>query len=80
MICLITFICGALYEITSVHWLFATEKMRPIKAAFWSMLQALVMLTGIGESIKDVKVAACFVIGYSLGSAIGVQMEKRSKL
>lgn len=74
---LITFVCGALYEITSVYWVISTEKLNPVKAAFWSFLQALVMLTGIGESIKDFKNGACFVVGYSLGSAVGILIEKR---
>lgn len=77
MIYLVTFVCGALYEITSVYWVISTEKLRPLHAAFWSFLQALVMLTGIGESIKDIKVGIAFVFGYSIGSAVGILIEKR---
>lgn len=74
---LITFICGMIYEITSVYWVISTEKLRPFKAAFWSMVQALVMLTGVSESIKEPKVGVCYAVGYSLGSAIGIMIEKR---
>jgi hypothetical protein len=76
MIFILTFVCGALYEITSANWLFSTERLKPVKASLWSMIQALVMLTGIGESIKDVRVAACFVCGYSIGSGLAVAIEK----
>lgn len=77
MIFLITFICGLVYEVTSVYWVLSTEKLQPIKAALCGLIQVLVMLTGIGESIKDVRVAACYAIGYSLGSAVGILIEKR---
>lgn len=77
MIFFITFICGLIYEVTSVYWVLSTEKLQPIKAALYGLIQVLVMLTGIGESIKDMRVAVCYAIGYSLGSAVGILIEKR---
>jgi hypothetical protein len=77
MIYIITFFCGAAYEITSAYWMFSTERLKPFRAAFWSMIQALVMLTGIGESIKDWRAAVCFVFGYTFGSGTAVMIEKR---
>lgn len=76
---LLVFICGLLYEVTSTYWLFASEQLRPVRAGLWSMLQAVVMLTGIAESIRDLESACVFVVGYSLGSMVGVAIEKRKR-
>jgi drug/metabolite transporter superfamily protein YnfA len=75
--CILTFVCGALYEITSCYWLYSAEQRKPLKAAAWSMVQALVMLTGIGESVKDWRTGTCFVLGYSFGSGIAVYVAAR---
>lgn len=75
----LVFICGVLYEVTSTYWLFASEKLKPAHAGFWSMAQAIVMLTGIGESIRDIRAAVIFVVGYSLGSVLGIAIEKRKR-
>lgn len=66
------FICGAAYEITSVFWVFSTEKLKPWHAAFWSMIQAFVMITGIGESLHNNWAKLCFIAGYSFGSWIAI--------
>jgi len=79
MIYLLTFSCGLVYEITSVYWVLSTGRLQPVKAALCGLVQVLVMLTGIGESIKDVQVAICYAIGYSLGSAVGIVIEKNKK-
>lgn len=76
---ILIFVCGVIYELTSTYWLFATEKLQPSKAAMCSMMQAIVMLTGIEASIGDLKSAACFVTGYALGSAVGVKIEARKR-
>lgn len=76
---LLVFSCGFFYEVTSTYWLFAAEKLRPIRAGLWSMAQAIVMLTGIAESIGDLKSAGCFVIGYALGSVMGIFIEKKKR-
>lgn len=69
-----------LYELTSTYWLFASEGLKPTRAALWSMLQAIVMLVGIERSINNLLAACCFVVGYSIGSAIGVAIEKRKRI
>jgi len=74
---ILTFICGAVYEITSVYWLFSTQHLKPFRAAFWSMVQATVMLTGIAESINDRSSALCFVCGYGFGTGIAVFIDNR---
>ncbi len=74
---MLTFLCGFLYEVTSTYWLFSAERRKPLRAGVWSLLQAVVMLTGISESINDLNSAIAFVAGYSIGSAAGVAIEKR---
>lgn len=77
MIFIITFICGILYELTSVYWVLSTERLQPWKSALCSMVQGLVMLTGVGQSIKDWHIAVFYIAGYSLGSALGILIERR---
>lgn len=77
--CALIFMCGVFYEVTSTYWLFASQKLKPIHAGLWSLVQVIVMLTGIGESIRDLKSAVCFAVGYSLGSALGVSIEKKHR-
>lgn len=66
------------YEITSAYWVFSVEKLKSYRAGFWSAVQAVVMLTGIAESIHDWRAALCFIVGYSLGSIIGVEIERKN--
>jgi uncharacterized protein YebE (UPF0316 family) len=74
---LLIFCCGAAYEITSVFWVFSTEKLKPWHAAFWSMIQAFVMITGIGESLHNNWAKLCFIVGYSFGSFIAILVKKQ---
>lgn len=73
---ILIFICGAAYEITSVFWVFATEKLNSWHAGFWSMIQAFVMITGIGESLHSNWAKFYFIAGYSFGSFIAIQVRK----
>lgn len=73
---ILIFLCGAAYEITSVFWVFSTEKLKPWHAAFWSMIQAFVMITGIAESLHNHWAKLCFIGGYSFGSFIGILINK----
>lgn len=74
---ILIFLCGAAYEITSVFWIFATEKLKPKQAAFWSMIQAFVMVTGIGESLHNHPAKICFIAGYGFGTWIGIVIKKK---
>lgn len=77
--CILTFICGLLYEITSTFWVFSTEQLKAFRAGVCSMIQAIVMLTGIAESIHDAGAAACFICGYSAGSIVGIWIERKNR-
>ena len=74
---ILIFLCGAAYEITSVFWVFSAEKLKPCHAAFWSMIQAFVMITGVGESLHNHWAKLCFIAGYSFGSFIAIVTKKR---
>jgi len=76
MLLILIFCCGAAYEITSVFWVFSTEKQKPWHAGFWSMIQAFVMITGIGESLHSQWAKLCFIGGYSFGSFIAISVNK----
>lgn len=74
--CVLIFICGAVYEITSTYWVSSVEKLHPLKAGVWSFIQAVVMLTGIEKSIHNLPAAASFALGYATGSIVGVWLQK----
>lgn len=75
--CLIAFASGTFYELSCVFWVHNSEQGRPGKTAMWSMLLATCEVAGIGGSVKYHIAAPFFVIGYGLGSYLGVRFAKR---
>lgn len=77
---ILVFFSGAIYELACVFWVHFSEKGKPYHTAVWSMIVAGCQIVGIGESIKDMKVAPFFIIGYGVGSFIGVHLNKNRKI
>lgn len=72
-----TFLSGALYESGCVFWVHFSEKGRPVATAVCSMLVAVAQVFGIGESVRDVRLAPFFVAGYGFGTWSAVAWKSR---
>jgi hypothetical protein len=59
---------GATYEALSVVWVHQATHGTAWATALVSGLQALAMVVGVGESVKDWHVAPAFVLGYAAGA------------
>lgn len=68
----ITFLSGAGYELGCVLWTHHSERGEPFKTAAWSMGLAACQVMGIGESVHDIRLAPVFVVGYGVGTFVGV--------
>lgn len=63
---------GATYEALSVVWVHQVSHGTAWATALVSGLQALAMVVGVGESVKDWHVAPAFVAGYAAGAYAGM--------
>lgn len=75
--CLIALVSGALVEGTSVIWVHYSERGNAAKTAMCSAVIATAQVLGIGESIRDARVAVLFVLGYSAGTYLAVAVKRR---
>ncbi len=66
------FASGATYEALSVVWVHQATRGSAMAVAFVSGLQALAMVVGIGESVKNWRVSPAFVLGYAAGAYAGM--------
>ena len=62
------FVAGCAYEACSVLWVHAATSGAPGRAALWSGIQATMLVLGVGESVRDKRAAALFVVGYAVGA------------
>lgn len=70
---LVTFLSGAIFEAGCVAWVHYSEKNEAAKAAIVSMLNALVTLVGVGESLRDLRMAPAYVLGYGAGTYVMIR-------
>jgi hypothetical protein len=68
----VAFAGGAIYEACSVVWVHAATGGSAWQTALVSALQALASVAGIGESVRDWRVAPFFVGGYGLGAYLAM--------
>jgi hypothetical protein len=59
---------GATYEALSVVWVHQATRGTAWATALVSGLQALAMVVGVGESVRDWRAAPAFVLGYAGGA------------
>jgi hypothetical protein len=74
---LTTFLAGLFLEGTAVFWTHYSERGRALIAASLSGGQALALVLGIGESVRDLRLAPFFVLGYGTGSYVAVKLKER---
>ena len=65
---LVAFTSGCTYEACSVLWVHQATHGTPLRTAMWSGLQALMLVLGIGESVKDKRAGLFFIAGYAIGA------------
>ena len=65
---LIAFTSGAAYEGLSVIWVHQATHGSARATAVVSALQAAAQVVGIGESVRDWRIAPLFVLGYGAGA------------
>lgn len=70
---LVVFACGALYEAACVGWVHHSERGRPISTACFSMLAATAEVSGVFNSVRDIRVAPFFILGYGVGTYCAVR-------
>lgn len=59
---------GATYEALSVVWVHQATHGSALATALVSALQALAMVVGVGESVREWRAAPAFVLGYGAGA------------
>ena len=72
---LVVFMCGAFYEASCVGFVHFSEVKSPGLTALMSMLAGVAEVTGIFESVKDIKIAPFFVLGLGTGAYLGVALK-----
>jgi len=65
---LFAFVAGSTYEACSVLWVHSATTGTPVRVALLSGLQALMLVLGIGESVKDKRAGVFFIAGYACGA------------
>ena len=76
----IAFLGGAVYEAGCVFWVHYSESGRPYATALVSMLCATAQVAGIGESVRDLRIAPFFIIGYGVGTFFAVKLKDRGRV
>lgn len=74
---LITFFCGAAYELGCVFWVHYSEKNRSIPAVFWSCFNALVTVVGLGEALHRPTFIAMYVCGFGVGTWMAIRIKAK---
>jgi hypothetical protein len=64
---------GFAIETACVYWVHYSERNRALPTSLCSMLIGAAQVLGIGESIKDWRLGALFVLGYGLGTYTAVR-------
>lgn len=74
---LITFSFGTLFQASCVGWTHFSEKGKPFKTALFAMICAIAQISGIVDSIKDIRLAPFFVLGYGFGAYLAVYFKTK---
>jgi hypothetical protein len=69
------FASGFVIETACVFWVHFSERNKALPTALCSMAIGCAQVLGIGESIRDWRVAACFVLGYGVGTFTAVKFK-----
>lgn len=64
----LAFASGVFYEGLSIVWVHQAMNGSPLSVAVISAFQAAAMVFGVGESVKQWRVAPMFIAGYGVGA------------
>jgi len=68
-----TFLAGLCIEGTAVFWTHYTERGKAVISGALSSLQALAVVLGVGQSVRDWHYAPAFILGYGMGSYLAIK-------
>lgn len=72
---LLTFACGAVYELACVFWVHYSEKGRARAAVGFSMLAALVTVVGVEQFLKSHAFAVAYIAGFGTGTYLAIRIK-----
>lgn len=75
LLCLLTFLTGAIFEAACVGWVHFSEKGKSLQSALFAVIIASSNIFGLGESIKDWRIAPFFILGYAFGTFMAVEIK-----
>ena len=68
-----TFLAGLCIEGTAGVWTHYTARGKAVLAGLLSSFQALAVVLGVGQSVRDWHYAPAFVLGYGMGSYLAIK-------
>jgi hypothetical protein len=71
----ITFLSGFANEAVAVFWVHNAEHGRVLGIGLCSTIQAVALIVGIGESVRDKRYRPTFVAGYACGAMAAVVLK-----
>lgn len=71
----ITFVCGAAYEMGCVFWVHFSEHNDVIGAVLFSMFNAIVTVIGTEQYLKNFPLKVIFVLGFGTGTALAILLK-----
>ncbi len=74
---LLTFFCGAAYELGCVFWVHYSEQNRSSLAVMWSCFNALVTVVGLGEALHRPMFIAVYVGGFGAGTWLAIRIKAK---
>jgi hypothetical protein len=74
---LLTFLCGAAYELGCAFWVHYSETNRELPAVFWSCFNCLVTVVGLGEALHRPIFIAVYVAGFGAGTGLAIRIKRR---
>ena len=77
LVALLTFACGAAYELGCVFWVHYSERERTLPAVGWSMFNAVVTIVGIESFLKSWIFAIAYIFGFGFGTAVAIRIKRR---
>jgi hypothetical protein len=75
----IAFVSGFANEAVAVFWVHHSERGNVLGTGVCSSLQAIALVAGIGEGIRDWHHGLAFIVGYTSGAMAAVCMKGGSR-
>jgi hypothetical protein len=73
----LTYLCGAAYELGCVFWVHYSESEQTWKAVRWSCFNALVTIIGIEGALQTLPLKVAFVLGFGSGTYLAINLKRK---